>query len=61
MIAFLSIKSRTRHGSCLIDITVNNAGYTLVGPFEDSSMDEIKAQFETNLFEPVKSYAGSSS
>ncbi|MFY9794698.1 MAG: hypothetical protein WA323_01255 [Candidatus Nitrosopolaris sp.] len=25
-----------------IDLVVNNAGYALVGPFEDSSMDEIK-------------------
>jgi short-subunit dehydrogenase len=41
-------------------VAVNNAGYALVGPFEDSSMDETKAQFETNLFRPVKSYAGSS-
>lgn len=33
-----------------IDVVVNNAGYALVGPLEDTSMDEIKAQFETNLF-----------
>jgi NAD(P)-dependent dehydrogenase (short-subunit alcohol dehydrogenase family) len=33
-----------------IDILVNNAGYGLVGAFEDLQMEEIKAQFETNLF-----------
>jgi NAD(P)-dependent dehydrogenase (short-subunit alcohol dehydrogenase family) len=33
-----------------MDVVVNNAGYALVGPFQDSSMDEIKAQFETNFF-----------
>jgi len=33
-----------------IDVVVNNAGYALIGPFQDSSMDEIKAQFETNFF-----------
>jgi len=33
-----------------IDILVNNAGYGLVGAFEDLEMDEIKAQYETNLF-----------
>ena len=29
---------------------VNNAGYGLNGAFEDLAMDEIKAQYETNLF-----------
>jgi len=33
-----------------IDVLVNNAGYGLNGAFEDLSMDEIKAQFETNVF-----------
>jgi NAD(P)-dependent dehydrogenase (short-subunit alcohol dehydrogenase family) len=33
-----------------IDVLVNNAGYALTGAFEDLAMDEIKAQFETNLF-----------
>jgi short-subunit dehydrogenase len=37
-----------------IDVVVNNAGYALVGPFEDSSIDEMKAQFETNFFGPVR-------
>src|SRR5918995_7479296 len=33
-----------------IDVLVNNAGYGLNGAFEDLSMDEIKAQYETNVF-----------
>ncbi|MGA7369803.1 MAG: SDR family oxidoreductase [Nitrososphaeraceae archaeon] len=33
-----------------IDVLVNNAGYALTGALEDLSMDEIKAQYETNLF-----------
>ena len=33
-----------------LDILVNNAGYGLNGAFEDLAMDEIKAQFETNVF-----------
>jgi NAD(P)-dependent dehydrogenase (short-subunit alcohol dehydrogenase family) len=33
-----------------IDVLVNNAGYGLVGAFEDLSMEEIKAQYETNVF-----------
>src|ERR687886_1750234 len=32
------------------DVLVNNAGYGLNGAFEDLAMDEIKAQYETNLF-----------
>jgi len=33
-----------------IDILVNNVGYVLDGAFEDLSMDEIKTQYETNVF-----------
>jgi NAD(P)-dependent dehydrogenase (short-subunit alcohol dehydrogenase family) len=33
-----------------IDVVVNNAGFALVGALEETSMDEIKTQFETNLF-----------
>ena len=33
-----------------IDILVNNAGYGLVGVLEDLSIEEIKSQYETNLF-----------
>ena len=33
-----------------IDILVNNAGYGLFGALEDFTMDEIKKQFETNVF-----------
>jgi NAD(P)-dependent dehydrogenase (short-subunit alcohol dehydrogenase family) len=37
-----------------IDVLVNNAGYVLVGALEDLSMDEIKAQFETNVFGAIR-------
>jgi len=33
-----------------IDVLVNNAGYGLVGPAEELSIDELRDQFETNLF-----------
>ena len=37
-----------------IDVLVNNAGYGLFGAFEDLSVDEIKAQFETNFFGVIR-------
>jgi NAD(P)-dependent dehydrogenase (short-subunit alcohol dehydrogenase family) len=37
-----------------IDILVNNAGYGLFGPLEDTSIEEIKAQFETNFFGVIR-------
>jgi short-subunit dehydrogenase len=36
------------HGK--IDVLVNNAGYALAGFAEDISLDELKTQFDTNLF-----------
>jgi NAD(P)-dependent dehydrogenase (short-subunit alcohol dehydrogenase family) len=33
-----------------VDILVNNAAYALTGAFEDLSLDEIKSQYETNVF-----------
>ena len=33
-----------------IDVLVNNAGYWLAGAFEETSMDELNKQFETNFF-----------
>jgi len=37
-----------------IDLLVNNAGYVLDGAFEDLSIDEIKSQYETNVFELIR-------
>ena len=37
-----------------IQVVVNNAGYGLMGSVEDSSLDEIKAQFDTNFFGAIR-------
>jgi NAD(P)-dependent dehydrogenase (short-subunit alcohol dehydrogenase family) len=37
-----------------IDVLVNNAGYALGGALEDLSIEEIKAQYETNLLGLVR-------
>jgi short-subunit dehydrogenase len=37
-----------------IDLLVNNAGYGLVGAFEDLSVEEMKSQFETNFFGVIR-------
>jgi NAD(P)-dependent dehydrogenase (short-subunit alcohol dehydrogenase family) len=33
-----------------LDVLVNNAGYGNVAPIEDTSIKEVRAQIETNLF-----------
>ena len=37
-----------------VDLLVNNAGYDLFGSLEESSLDEIREQFETNFFGVIK-------
>jgi len=37
-----------------IDVLVNNAGYSLTGSAEETSLDEAKAQLETNFFGVVR-------
>lgn len=40
------------HGA--IDVLVNNAGYGLWGPVQSLSTEELRAQFETNVFATVR-------
>lgn len=37
-----------------LDVVINSAGYGLAGSVEDTSLEEAKAQFETNLFGVVR-------
>src|SRR6266566_5138373 len=37
-----------------LDVLVNNAGYTVTGAAEETSVDEAKAQLETNFFGAVR-------
>jgi NAD(P)-dependent dehydrogenase (short-subunit alcohol dehydrogenase family) len=37
-----------------IDVLVNNAGYEVLGPIESLSDDDLRSQFETNVYGPVR-------
>ena len=37
-----------------INVVVNNAGYLLIGPLEELSIEEFKEQFETNFFGAIR-------
>ncbi|KAJ5295688.1 hypothetical protein N7508_010509 [Penicillium antarcticum] len=42
----------------VIDVVVNNAGYSLLGSIEDMSEAEIETQFNTNVYGPVRVLKG---
>jgi short-subunit dehydrogenase len=52
--AFKQICEDDDDGRMRIDILVNNAGFGLFGALEDQSIEDIKKQFETNLFGAVR-------
>src|SRR5690606_38274451 len=37
-----------------LDVLINNAGVGITGPLEEIPADEIKNNFETNVFEPIE-------
>ena len=55
----LDVRSDDSVRACLdrvgkIDVLVNNAGYTLMGSAEETSIEEAKGQLETNFFGVVR-------
>ncbi|HYZ49703.1 MAG TPA: SDR family oxidoreductase, partial [Nitrososphaeraceae archaeon] len=52
--AFRQICEDDDGGGRKIDILVNNAGFGLFGALEDQSIEDIKKQFETNLFGAIR-------
>ncbi|KUL86631.1 hypothetical protein ZTR_03064 [Talaromyces verruculosus] len=42
----------------VIDVVINNAGYSLLGSIEDMSEEEIQTQFSTNVFGAVRVLKG---
>ena len=37
-----------------LDVLINNAGYAAMGPLVDMPVDDLRAQFETNVFAPME-------
>jgi NAD(P)-dependent dehydrogenase (short-subunit alcohol dehydrogenase family) len=52
--AFKQICEDDEERGMRIDILVNNAGFGLFGALEDQSIEDIKKQFETNLFGAIR-------
>lgn len=46
-------QSWKKHFNFPIDILINNAGYGMLGPAFDQSIDDLRKQFEVNFFAPV--------
>lgn len=49
-----TVVARTVADHARLDALVNNAGYGLWGPLEDLTPEEMRAQFETNVFAVVR-------
>ncbi|KAJ5675215.1 short-chain dehydrogenase/reductase SDR [Penicillium maclennaniae] len=52
------VESAIREAGGVIDVVVNNAGYSLLGSIEDMSEEEIEMQFSTNVYGPVRVLKG---
>lgn len=59
----LDVRSDASVGSALreagdIDVLVNNAGFEVWGPLEEMSVEDLKDQFETNVYGPFRLITG---
>jgi short-subunit dehydrogenase len=52
------VKDSINETGGVIDVVVNNAGYSLLGGIEDMSEAEIETQFSTNVYGPVRVLKG---
>jgi NADP-dependent 3-hydroxy acid dehydrogenase YdfG len=52
------VKDAINETGGVIDVVVNNAGYSLLGSIEDMSEAEIETQFSTNVYGPVRVLKG---
>lgn len=48
--AIASIQQDHKH----LDVLINNAGYAAMGPLSDMPIEDLRAQFETNVFAPME-------
>lgn len=53
-----AVGSAINQAGGVIDVVVNNAGYSLLGSIEDMSEAEIETQFSTNVYGPVRVLKG---
>ncbi|CAG8178836.1 unnamed protein product [Penicillium salamii] len=53
-----AVESAINQAGGVIDVVVNNAGYSLLGSIEDMSEAEIETQFSTNVYGPVRVLKG---
>jgi short-subunit dehydrogenase len=52
------VEDAVQEAGGVVDVVINNAGYSLLGSIEDMSESEIETQFSTNVYGPVRVLKG---